>query len=815
MDIIRFVNSIADHPVTRLDLNDDIAWSVRYDGTDFSPPPLKASWASTLLSDGARLSASAYANRTIALSLDLKTTTVDGVAQELQTLWRELNRPTNFLMWQQVGMTHPVFFRTFRSSNTRVTQFPGDGTFRTVEVTLDAEPFAYGLRERLAEVQIYNDPAEGATLNANPYFGFKTESLGVGYWTVAGGTLGASGSQAHEGAASMVLTPDGVTTLVYTTSERVPVAAGIRIRLSAWVRCPVARNVKLHIDWYTAAGPHISTIQGLPVAVPANVWTLIDNVSAVAPQTGTVTHSVVMDGDGSGGPVPASHTLFIDEARMRAVGSAAEAVSAAGLNANSTYELDVTPWTGQNGTVERSVPEAFEDSPEGHRDTPPGVVKYALKLTPTGGLTPCAARSENIPVTPGVSYVAVARAFSPNGWTGVSMAIDWINSAGSTIYNDIAPVTALPADSWREFTWTAPAPPAAVAANFRVRMDGTPAATDVLYVDEARFHRAGNDGGMCFDVIAPKGDVETPLYLTVAAPDLINTSSEGPYQSAIAVRRRGTVALTPFVLQAEDMTLTSNSAVITNSTASLRAYANVNLNPLDVFTDVLSKAPYPSSAGYSVRGTYRVFMRYRYASTGDTATTVARLRWGRAGGSFGELIVNPEVALFHDGVKYQYADLGLVQIPAGYDPVYDGPTGSEIGTEGIYIGLQVKDSGTFAYTDIDVDCFLFAPADDRLALVRWPVTDDTVLPTDLIVDSAVGEVYARNPSGHVSTLPGAQLAGGPPMVSPGVTNRIYFIRDVGNDNTIGDTLNHSGTDRIVTPIAGYYWPRYLSVRGSA
>ena len=115
----------------RLDLNDGITWGVNYEGTDFSPPPLKQAWSNTLLTDGERLSAAAYANRTINLNMDLMVSTQDGIAAELQKLWRELNRPSNFLMYQPEGAANPVYFRTLRSSDTRVTDFPA-GAMRNV-----------------------------------------------------------------------------------------------------------------------------------------------------------------------------------------------------------------------------------------------------------------------------------------------------------------------------------------------------------------------------------------------------------------------------------------------------------------------------------------------------------------------------------------------------------------------------------------------------------------------------------------------------------------------------------------------------------
>lgn len=157
-DLLQFVDKIGPFITVRLDLNDDVTWGAPYN-CDFSPPRMKTAWSSSLLVDGERQVAAAYENRRIRLSLELKATTVDGVAAELQKLWRELDRPMNVLKWQPTGMTNPVFFRTLRSAETTVVDYPGAGLFRTVDVSVLAEPFAYGLKENLSPVTVSNDPA--------------------------------------------------------------------------------------------------------------------------------------------------------------------------------------------------------------------------------------------------------------------------------------------------------------------------------------------------------------------------------------------------------------------------------------------------------------------------------------------------------------------------------------------------------------------------------------------------------------------------------------------------------------------------------
>lgn len=158
-DTCQFVDSIASSPTVRLDLNDDNLWGLKYEGTDFSPPPLNRQTITSLLRDGELVPGASYGNRVVRLQLDLTTSTVDAATTELQKLHRELDRPSNFLRWQPVSASSPVFFRTLRSPQTRVVERPGAGTLRHVVVEALAEPFAVGLPTTLSLANVSNDPA--------------------------------------------------------------------------------------------------------------------------------------------------------------------------------------------------------------------------------------------------------------------------------------------------------------------------------------------------------------------------------------------------------------------------------------------------------------------------------------------------------------------------------------------------------------------------------------------------------------------------------------------------------------------------------
>lgn len=156
--LIQFVDSIGSSPTVRLDINDGAAWFCG----DFSAPPprLRRSESSNAMRDGGIVGSSSYENRTLSLSLTLvNTSTEDAAATELQKLWRELDRPVNWLRYQREGMTKPVFFRLFRSDVAELEELWTTPVARSIDLELLAEPFALGLRETLGPYTVNNDPA--------------------------------------------------------------------------------------------------------------------------------------------------------------------------------------------------------------------------------------------------------------------------------------------------------------------------------------------------------------------------------------------------------------------------------------------------------------------------------------------------------------------------------------------------------------------------------------------------------------------------------------------------------------------------------
>jgi hypothetical protein len=309
---------------------------------------------------------------------------------------------------------------------------------------------------------------------------------------------------------------------------------------------------------------------------------------------------------------------------------------------------------------------------------------------------------------------------------------------------------------------------------------------------------AAGANGLFLDVTAPKGDVETPLLLTVSN-GVVGT---GRRRSALAVRRRGTPANMPLFLQAESMTLASNvttPGADAGMSGSGSNYARISYSGSTSLIQRLSTATrFPSTASVDARGTYRVFARIRRNTSTDVHQI--RLRWGGADAQ----VTNATVTLPQDtgpsAPTIPMVDLGLVQIPAGYDPVEDG--GVELVTEGVFLAVdtgRTSGSGT-----LDVDYLFFLPQDDRCMFVDWPASATV---TDFVVSGGASpRVYARNASGQVTSTLAPEIAGTGLMLTPGVTNRVVFHRDVGMSTALtgaGDSVTATTT---LTPS---YYPRYV------
>lgn len=155
-DLIRFVDSIAASPTVRLDLNDESSFWVK--SFNAAPPRLRRSVAANAMRDGINVGSAAYDGRTLTLEVEIRKSSQDSGATEMQKLWRELDRPTNIIQYQPQGASKPVFFRTFRSDASSLADVIAQAAMRELTVEILAEPFALGLKETMGPYTVSNDP---------------------------------------------------------------------------------------------------------------------------------------------------------------------------------------------------------------------------------------------------------------------------------------------------------------------------------------------------------------------------------------------------------------------------------------------------------------------------------------------------------------------------------------------------------------------------------------------------------------------------------------------------------------------------------
>lgn len=311
---------------------------------------------------------------------------------------------------------------------------------------------------------------------------------------------------------------------------------------------------------------------------------------------------------------------------------------------------------------------------------------------------------------------------------------------------------------------------------------------------------AAGANGLFLDITSPKGDVETPLFLTVSN-GVVGT---GRRRSAIAVRRRGTPSATPLFLQAESMTLAAN-VTLPGADATMSGsgsnYARISYTGTTALTQRLSTATrFPSTASTDARGTYRAFARVRQNTGADVHTM--RLRWGGADVQITNATVTLPVDTGPSAPTRKLIDLGLIQIPAGFDPVERGMSGVELATEGVFLAIdagRTSGSGT-----LDVDYLMLLPVDDRAMFVDWPASATV---TDFVVEGGPSpSVYARNASAQVTSTQASEVAGTGLYLTPGITNRVFFHRDVGTGTSVAGAGDSVTATTTLTPS---YYPRYI------
>lgn len=301
---------------------------------------------------------------------------------------------------------------------------------------------------------------------------------------------------------------------------------------------------------------------------------------------------------------------------------------------------------------------------------------------------------------------------------------------------------------------------------------------------------ANGTNGKFFEITGVKGDVETPMKFTLGG-------GIAYHQSVFGMRRKGTPSGAPLFLQCEAMTQGTDTTTQANSSTysgSGNNYSSTTFSGSNSITATrLSTSGFPSSANVDVRGVYRVFVRVNASATGSTfqLRMIHGLR-GVSQDSSQFTVSNTTMPLM--------VDMGLIQLPEGFDPVNNGPSGVALAVAGVAISLgATRISGTASlYTDY----MLFVPADDKFCLVDW----GQAIPTSYVLDGYSRAIYGLNGSGQITDIGVSKFTGDIPYVAPGVTNRFVYINDVSPAPTIADPPSGNCT------LDWSYWPRYLYVR---
>jgi hypothetical protein len=169
-----------------------------------------------------------------------------------------------------------------------------------------------------------------------------------------------------------------------------------------------------------------------------------------------------------------SLTLTYDTqlSRVRIVATGLDA-----LNPNPFFETNSVGWAPVQGTFAQVTDQKHEGVASG-------------KLTPNGTgavVSVEATPSTAVAVVPGKAYNLSAWLYAPTGWSQVSVTVNWLDASDVAISSPTGVVLAVPAAVWTQQTAVVTAPAGAAKGGLRIRMAGTPATTNVLYVDEAKF----------------------------------------------------------------------------------------------------------------------------------------------------------------------------------------------------------------------------------------------------------------------------------------------------------------------------------------
>lgn len=281
------------------------------------------------------------------------------------------------------------------------------------------------------------------------------------------------------------------------------------------------------------------------------------------------------------------------------------------------------------------------------------------------------------------------------------------------------------------------------------------------------------------DVTGVTGDVATPAY--------IETSGFGQgFGQLIASRRHGTPPHIFF--QAEAMTQGTDTTTQANDAAYSGAGNNYSKCTFATSTTLgtrLSTADFPrASPTVDDRGTYRVFVRVKKSTAGD----VVKMRYRLTSPD----VTGPTVTI--PNVNLILLDLGLLQIPPGADPVFDGYNNTQWVFSKCMLSIDAeRTSGTGT---LNIDYVLLIPADEELCIAGLAGASAI---GNLLWDGPLNFLRPANAAAALTTI---ARVGNIPLLAPNQTNRFHYLRQVVGADAVADTAT----------ITVAFWPRFLYIR---
>jgi hypothetical protein len=309
-----------------------------------------------------------------------------------------------------------------------------------------------------------------------------------------------------------------------------------------------------------------------------------------------------------------------------------------------------------------------------------------------------------------------------------------------------------------------------------------------------------------FDITNVQGDVPTPLLLVATSTAVTGVPSGFATKwTHIAVRNRGTPSGYSNVIQAEDMSLGTNAAVVADGAMSNGNKVTITPGTASMVLRLSDTFPGNGTATVEARGLYRVYARVVKSIFTDTWDMKLGFGASATAPTFNDVQRTPVPSPGNNGPWM--VDLGFLPVPPGSDPIYHGYSGSLMKCVVPFVGVyaqRVAGTGT-----LQIDYLYFIPADESTIITVWPA-DLVVYAVDGTTDaggSCYATVAALDEVITTNGFPQITSGGGFPELIPGTqVNRIHLLRNVDiTGNVLDPTLSNN------TTIRAYYWPRWRNV----